>query len=78
MPVGRCLESCCYWGEGGVQRGSLSFCCSWKGTQFWGGLKRSVKNWMWWLSPRILALRRLRQVDYEFQVSLGYIVIPLC
>jgi hypothetical protein len=30
----------------------------------------------WWHTPIILALRRLRQEDHEFQTSLGHIMRP--
>jgi hypothetical protein len=30
----------------------------------------------WWYTPRILALGRLKQEDYEFKSSLGYITRP--
>jgi hypothetical protein len=32
------------------------------------------KRQMWWHTPVITALRRLRQEDHEFEVSLGYVV----
>jgi hypothetical protein len=33
-------------------------------------------SWAWWYKPIIPALKRLRQQDCGFQVSLGYIVRP--
>jgi hypothetical protein len=31
---------------------------------------------VWWLKPVISALRRLRQEDHKFEVSLGYTARP--
>jgi hypothetical protein len=33
-------------------------------------------SWPWWYSPIIPAPGRLRQKDFKFQVSLGYIAKP--
>jgi hypothetical protein len=30
-------------------------------------------SWVWWVTPVIPALRRLRQEDPEFESSLGYV-----
>jgi hypothetical protein len=35
-----------------------------------------MKGWVWWCTPVIPALRRLRQEDCEFKANLGYIVRP--
>jgi hypothetical protein len=31
---------------------------------------------MWWYTPIILALERMRQENFQFEVSLGYTVGP--
>jgi hypothetical protein len=32
------------------------------------------RNWVWWCTSTIFALKRLRQEDLKFDASLGYIV----
>jgi hypothetical protein len=36
-----------------------------------------MKGWGWWFVPVIPAIRRLRQEDQQFKVSLGYTVRPV-
>jgi hypothetical protein len=36
-------------------------------------LIKPLKYWVWWSTPVIPALGRLRLEDWEFQASLGYI-----
>jgi hypothetical protein len=33
-------------------------------------------SWVWWFTPVLLALGRLKQEDHEFNASLGYIGRP--
>jgi hypothetical protein len=35
-----------------------------------------VLGWVWWCTPVIPALRRLREEDQELEASLGYLVRP--
>jgi hypothetical protein len=37
--------------------------------------KTEPECWVWWYTPVIPALEKLRQEDLKFEVSLGYIVI---
>jgi hypothetical protein len=37
-------------------------------------LERSEASWVWWYTPVIPVLGRLRQDDCEFKASLSYIV----
>jgi hypothetical protein len=39
--------------------------------------RREWKNQVWWSTPVIPALRRLRQEDWMLAASLGYIVRPV-
>jgi hypothetical protein len=39
-------------------------------------IKAKKRSWVWWCTPVIPALRRLRQEDSEFEVSVGYIGRP--
>jgi hypothetical protein len=39
-------------------------------------IERLLENWVWWGTPVIPALSRLRQEGGEFEVSLGYLVRP--
>jgi hypothetical protein len=32
----------------------------------------NIMSWVWWFTPVILALGRLRQETHEFEASLGY------
>jgi hypothetical protein len=36
--------------------------------------KKDAKSWAWWCMPAIPGLKRQRQEDQEFEVSLGYMV----
>lgn len=40
----------------------------------WGfASKVKQRSWAWWLMPKCLALRRLRQEDCEFETAQDYI-----
>jgi hypothetical protein len=42
----------------------------------WVNQKRSMSSQAWWHTPVILALRKLKEDDCEFETSLGYIARP--
>jgi hypothetical protein len=40
---------------------------------WWSFDQRGYLDWVWWHTPVIPALKRLKQEDWEFKASLGYI-----
>jgi hypothetical protein len=39
-------------------------------------MKNVYRGWAWWHTPVIIALKRLRHEDHDFEASLDYILRP--